>query len=297
MFWTGVDLEKVADICCREGGVLAQSVIDSGTVKKVKDEIKPFLGQIAFNDIPGYTISGDSIWIDHLGIASPTAMRIAVDHQILAVMEQIFGEPAVLAECRYQKKISTSSYLPIHSDGAGGILIFVYLTEINDESAQTFFLKNTHDIRTNELFVSDEELLLLNPSDNEYVTAAGEPGTALFFDQDVWHGCTAGKPGRELLWFLYQPMSRTNHCIDHWLRQSVISGLDTKQLKALGIYNAPHMRLGSYARVGKALDFSDLKTLVKYFLKTPNIVWKAKMQTPTAKDKSQHIEARIRRSR
>ena len=56
-------------------------------------------------------------------------------------MESIFGEPAILSQVSYQEKIRPDpNHLKMHSDFDGGILVFYYLSGVDEELGCTRYL-------------------------------------------------------------------------------------------------------------------------------------------------------------
>ena len=151
--------------------------------------------------------------------------------------------------CLFKKKIKAEKHpLKFHSDGDGGILVFIYLNGVNSETGATRFLPGTHEIGLslqigNNVFIDEKHYR--DRLDSVQV-ASGGPGTALFFDQDIWHDLPPyPKGGREVIWCLYQPASRNLLAYDALLRQSHLESLTDRQLQCLGVGAKAFSRSGS----------------------------------------------------
>jgi hypothetical protein len=278
-----VDWQNLRRETLLNGGIVVPNMIRPHAIEAISSEIAPWMRQVNFNEIYGSSIVGDSRWIYHLGIASGTALRIALDERILDFLDSIFGEPAVLAEFIFQQKIEASTaHLKMHSDRAGGILIFFYLSGVDAELGATRFLPGTHqfggsDFPSKSIPFVDEDAVA--PRMKDVVAVEGGPGTALIFDQDVWHDLPpVKKAGRQTIWCHYQPVSHApRYGVDHLYRQSNLSGLNARQLSAFGIGLPPFSRAGYLRSTGAPLTKSHVKFVVKYLLRFRHFgkVWAA----------------------
>ncbi|OAF19815.1 phytanoyl-CoA dioxygenase family protein [Bradyrhizobium neotropicale] len=269
------DWSALRDAVTTQGGIVIPNFLSTHTVASIEKEIGPWRKQINFNDIYGSSILGSNRWIQHLGIASLSALKLALDERILELMESIFGEPCLLAEFSYQEKIEPDpSHLKMHTDFDGGILIFYYLSGVDSEVGSTRFIPGTHEIggllQTDGKPFIDEKHYVPRMKDIQQVH--GGPGTAFVFDQDVWHDLPpVKKAGRRVIWCLYQPQSHPQCAIDHLYRQSFLAALNDRQRQAFGIGQPAFGRLGYLRSIGRRLWIGDVKLAAKYALKHRHI--------------------------
>jgi hypothetical protein len=261
-----IDWDAVRRTVVKDGGLVIPDFLLGATVAQIDAELEPWRSQINFNDVFGSSIVGENRWIFHLGIASETALKLALHPNILDFMESIFGEPPILAECSFQEKVSPSPHhLKMHTDADGGILIFYYLSGVDDQLGSTRFLPETQDVDTPSQFVPEE---LYAARMSQIREARGGPGTAFIFDQDVWHDLPpVKKAGRRAVWCLYQPQSRPQGAVDHLYRQSFLAGLSERQRRAFGIGQPAFQRPGYLRNIGAPFNLAHAKTALKYLLK------------------------------
>jgi hypothetical protein len=266
-----VDWDKLRSALVENGGEVVPEFLDPAIIDQIDKEIAPWLSQINFNEIYGSSILGGDRWIFHLGIASPTALRLALDERVLGLVESIFGEPAILAEFSFQEKIAPADqHMGMHTDGAGGLLVFYYLSGVDERTGGTRFLPGTHEIgqslQTTPTLAIDKKHYADRMKD--VVTVRGGRGTAFFFDQDVWHDLPPyAERGRRVIWSLYQPASRPQRAVDHLYRQSLLATLDERQKRAYGIGQPAFGRIGHFRHIGKQFGLAHARFLLRYLLK------------------------------
>jgi hypothetical protein len=270
-----VDWSALRENVFRDGGVVLKEFLQRHALLAIAAEIEPWIRQINFNEIMGSSIIGNNRWIFHLGLASRTAVNLALDERVLDMMESIFGEPAILAEFSFQEKVESSTdCLKMHSDRAGGIMIFYYISGVDGEHGSTRFIPGTHQQgdrfpSRNPPFVDDEAVA---QRAKDIIATEGGPGTTLIFDQDIWHDLPPVKrPGRKCIWCLYQPASRASCAVDHLYRQSNLADLNPRQLKAFGVGMAPFARAGYLRFVGSRLNKTHVRLAMRYFRKFRHI--------------------------
>ncbi len=286
------DNDKVVEALKSQGAIVVPECLEPATVAQVLDELAPWLRQIAFNDVYGYSFRQADKWLHHLGMCSPAAIQLAVHEKTLDLLEKIFGEPAILAQISYQEKIDAEAHLPMHCDGDGGILIFFYLTDLKSEDGNTRFIPGTQEIRLETLIIPKDQYA---GRENEIISVEGKAGTALFFDQDVWHDRLAVKTGgRKVMWALYHPESHAYLAFDQPYRQSILSGLNARQLRAIGIGQKPFSNPGIFRNIGRDYNKSDLKIFLRYLFKFKHLEWKPSAQTIGYMDKKISNISRVR---
>ncbi len=268
--YRSIDWTELRTSIVKQGAKLLPDFLDKTTVAAIERDIEPWRRQVNFNDIYGSAIAGPNRWIYHLGIASLNALRLALDEKVLDLMDSIFGEPAILAEFSYQEKVRPDpNRLKMHSDMDGGILIFYYLSGVDDELGCTRYLPGTHELggslqSEHSIFIDER---LYAPRMGDIQEAKGAPGTALVFDQDIWHDLLpVTKAGRRAIWCLYQPRSRTQYAVDHLYRQTFLAALNDRQRRAFGIGAPAFTRGGSLDKVGLPLSIEHFKFAVKYLM-------------------------------
>jgi hypothetical protein len=270
LVYRSTDWTELRTSIMKEGALVVPNFLDRTTIEDIERELEPWCRQVNFNEIYGSTILGANRWLHHLGIVSLSAIRLALDEQILDLMESIFGEPAILSQISYQEKIRPDpNHLKMHSDFDGGILIFYYLSGVDEELGWTRYLPETHEIgatlQTRETVFIDESHV--EPRLKDLKVASGGPGTALFFDQDIWHDLPpVTKPGRRVIWCCYQPQSRSECAYDHLYRQSILAQLNERQRRAFGIGQPPFKRAGRLSWVGFPLSLDHVKFALQYFM-------------------------------
>lgn len=268
--YRSTDWTELRATIMKDGAKLLPDFLEPTTVAAIERDIESWRRQVNFNDIYGSSIAGPNRWIYHLGIASLDALRLALDEKILDLMDSIFGGPAILAEFSYQEKVRPDpNHLKMHSDMDGGILAFYYLSGVDDELGCTRFLPGTHELGGSlqiepSLFIDERHY---KSRMGEVQAARGGPGTALIFDQDIWHDLLpVKKAGRRAVWCLYQPQSRTQCAIDHLYRQSFLAALNDRQRRAFGIGSPPFGRAGSLSKIGLPLSLEHFKFAIKYMM-------------------------------
>ena len=126
-----------------DGVIILPSLVNIDTINTIKVEIRSF-SNITFNDVLGSFIISENYWIEHLGIHSELIMKTILNEELLTLVDSFFEEPSVLGSIKYQKKIKTHKALKLHSDKGSGLVAFLFLNDINNESGATRFLKRTH---------------------------------------------------------------------------------------------------------------------------------------------------------
>jgi hypothetical protein len=174
------------------------------------------------------------------------------------------------------------------------VIIFFYLSGVDADLGATRFIPGTHwfgnDFPSKSPPFVDQEALA--PRMKEVVAVSGGPGTALIFDQDIWHDLPpVRKAGRKTIWCLYQPRSRApRYGVDHLYRQSNLAKLTPRQLVAYGVGLPAFARVGYFRHVGAPFNKSHLKFIVKYLMRFRHV------GRPVAhvKDEDLDIPSRIR---
>jgi hypothetical protein len=126
-----------------DGVLLASSSLPAHKINQIKKDLTGW-DQLNFNHQVGSQIIGGNLWIENLGTCSETALKTALDPALLALLDAYFQEKTILGTLKYQKKIIGQSGIPLHSDRGPGIVMFIFLTAISQNTGATRFIKGSH---------------------------------------------------------------------------------------------------------------------------------------------------------
>jgi hypothetical protein len=197
---------------------------------------------------------------NNVGLCSPTLLRVLLDDQVLDFFASVFGEEPILAECSVHDSVTPNGELPFHSDRDGGVLLYVMLTKMDESNGILSYIPATHD-DNRYFYVPPEEIARRADS---IVPLHVDRGDAVLFDQDIWHRRAPGAAGRRVVKVLYHPASHPHGAVDHLYRQSFLSGLSERQLRAFGIGQPPFERTGYLGKTGRPFRRGDLQTFALY---------------------------------
>ena len=243
-----------------DGATVLPSFLSAEQLEAIDAELEPWLRQIAWSDTPGYALRSRDKWLDHVGLCSPTLIRVALDERLLDFFASLFGEEPIVAEFSIHDSVTPNPELPFHSDRDGGLILYLMLTHMDASNGIFSFIPGTQNDRR-FFFVPDEEIA---PRRDSIVPVVARRGDAVFFDQDIWHHRAAGGAGRRVVRLLYQPASRPAGAVDHLYRQTHLAGLSERQLRAYGIGQPPFQRPGRLARIGRPFRREDIQTFIQY---------------------------------
>ena len=122
---------RISAALLERGAYVLPEYLSQSEISRIQEEVQPWLERISYNEILGSEVSGGDHTIRHLAIASKTALQVALHEPLLDLIEKVFGERCILANLSFQKKIKAEKHpLKFHSDGDGGILVFIYLNGV-----------------------------------------------------------------------------------------------------------------------------------------------------------------------
>ncbi len=246
------------------GFLIIPNFINKDIINEIKIDINPWLKKASSNNRFSSSIIGNNQWIDHLGLCSRTAIKLALDEKIINFLEKYFNDQIILGACHYQRKILPEKKgIAMHSDKGKGIWFFIYLNSIDINTGATRYLPKTHKISLDKL--NNKNLVLFSDATDggggadyldinnsiiekkfkDAVHVKGGSGTAVFFNPHIWHDVPSfSKARREMLWFKYLPKKINNEAVDHLYKQSILSDLSKKQLDTYCINTKTNMIQG-----------------------------------------------------
>jgi hypothetical protein len=223
----------------KDGVLLAPSALTQEWVTKLKQELSGW-DKVTFNHQIGSTVIGGNLWIENLGICSATALKGALDPNLIELLDGFFEEKTILGSLKYQKKITGQGAIPLHSDRGPGVVMFIFLNMISEETGATRFVKGTHLAEGDDNVITGpkSDADYINTDDQKktsgYITSYGGPGTILLYSQKTWHDLPKfTKPGREIIWAMYYPISKATYGEDHLIRSSIFRTLTAQQQNRL----------------------------------------------------------------
>jgi hypothetical protein len=210
----------------RDGVLILPSLLDGEVISKIKKDISSCITGVSFNNHLASFIVGENQWIEHLSLHSKNALEIALNTNLLNLIDSFFGEKAILGSLKFQKKILKTKPIPLHRDRGPGLVLFIFLNEINKDVGATRFLKGTHlSLVENKLenFKKDDADYFRSESfdfENSCIEAKGGGGTVQIYSQKILHDLPAVQfSGRETVWAIYYPKSKShlsdNHIFSH----------------------------------------------------------------------------------
>jgi hypothetical protein len=254
-----------------DGMLVLPNKLKKNTIEEIKKQLKNF-NKITFNDQIGSIIISENQWIDNLGLCSSTSIQVILNPSLLELADAYFGEKAVLGSCRYQKKIKTHGSLPPHSDKGPGLVVFIFLNQIDEITGSTRFIKGSH------LGGIKDKLTKFKHMDTDYVDPAafnfeyssfavsGGPGTILIFNQKIIHDLPKiSKTGREIIWATFYPQSKAYLSDDHIFSRNILAQLSESQRSRIlfdGVAKGvPFMKIGGNLSVSDTYNISNFKRL------------------------------------
>jgi len=254
-----------------DGMLVLPNKLKKDTIEAIKKQLEKF-NKITFNDQIGSIIISENQWVDNLGLCSSTSVQVILNPSLLALADAYFGEEAVLGSCRYQKKIKTHGSLPPHSDKGPGLVVFIFLNQIDEMTGSTRFIKGSH------LGDFKDKLTKFKHIDTDYVdpaafnfecssfTVSGGPGTVLIFNQKIIHDLPKiSKTGREIIWATFYPKSKAYLSDNHIFSRNILAQLSENQRSRVlfdGVAKGvPFMKIGGNKSVSDTYNISNFKRL------------------------------------
>jgi len=273
-----------------DGATVVPSFLSAEQLEAIDAEIEPWLRQIAWSNTLGYALRSRDKWLDHVGLCSPTLVRVALDERLLDFFASLFGEEPIVAEFSIHDSVTPNPELPFHSDQDGGLILYLMLTHMDESNGIFSYIPGTQTDRR-FFYVPAEEI---GRRRDAIVPIVARRGDAVFFDQDVWHRRSAGGAGRRVVRLLYQPASRPGGAVDRLYRQTLLAGLSERQLRAFGIGQPPFQRTGRFTRIGRAFGREEIQTFVQYLRRFCNVDLRRAAPKPPKAVSADRLGPRIR---
>jgi hypothetical protein len=140
-----------------DGAAVVAAYLSAAQLDAIDAEIAPWLAQIAWSDVPGYALRSNDKWLDHVGVCSPTLIRVVLDEQLLDFFASIFGAEPIVAEFSIHDSASPNAELPFHADLDGGVFAYVMLSRMDDSNGILTYVPGTQD-DCRYLYVPPEEI-------------------------------------------------------------------------------------------------------------------------------------------
>ena len=205
-------------------------------INLIKKETSLWLETVGFNNRISSMIIGNNQWIEHLGICSLTALKLALDDQFINFLENYFETNVALGSFSLQKKVFPEAGLRLHSDRGEGLAVFVYLTDSSEKTGRTEFVGGSHAIEIEESYllknkIDDAEYIDIEKSpfkSKPFTKTIGGKGTLVIFNRGIWHQLPKFKsPGREILMMQY--FQKDSPTRDHLVKNSFLQHLSQRQ--------------------------------------------------------------------
>ena len=167
--YRSTDWTELRTVIMKQGALVVPDFLDRTTIEDIERELEPWRRQVNFNEIYGSTIlaptAGCIIWASSASppCASRWTSRFSTSwSRSSASRDPLAGQ--LPGEIR-----PDPNHLKMHSDFDGGILVFYYLSGVDDELGSTRYLPETHEIgaslQTRETVFIDE-----SPSSRAWAT-------------------------------------------------------------------------------------------------------------------------------
>ena len=221
----------------REQGVLVlPDFISEQTISLIKKDTSPWLEKVGFNNRISSLIIGNNQWIEHVGMCSLAALKLALDDQLINFLEDYFETSLALGSFSLQRKIFPEKGIRLHSDRGGGLSVFLYLTDPSEKTGVTEFVKTSHTTEIKESYllknaIDDAAYIDIEKSplkSKPFKKTIGNKGTLVMFHRGIWHQLPKFQaPGREILMMQY--FQKDSPAKDHLVKNSFLQSLSTRQ--------------------------------------------------------------------
>ena len=271
-------IESSLETLKSEGVVILPNLIGPEILDAINNDIAS-CSNLTFNDRLGSLLISDNQWIDHLALASRTALETVLDRYLLHLLDSYFDEEAVLGSFKYQKKIIGGKSIPLHRDRGPGLIMFIYLNDITKETGSTRFIRGSHKINIESITpskIDDAEYVndKLYDFRNQSIQATGnKAGTVQIYSQNILHDLPFyERAGRETIWAIYYPKSQVHLCEDHLIRNKNLVNLTENQKKRILIMDdtkgLSFTKIGNNNSMGNAYSISSIRKIIyvtRYF--------------------------------
>ncbi len=221
----------------REQGVLVlPDFISEQTISLIKKDTSPWLEKVGFNNRISSLIIGNNQWIEHVGMCSLAALKLALDENLIKFLEDYFETSVALGSFSLQRKIFPEKGIRLHSDRGGGLSVFLYLTNPSEKTGVTEFVKTSHTTEIKESYllknaIDDAAYIDIEKSplkSKPFKTTIGNKGTLVMFHRGIWHQLPKFQaPGREILMMQY--FQKDSPAKDHLVKNSFLQSLSKRQ--------------------------------------------------------------------
>ena len=245
----------------KEQGVLVlPDFISEQTINLIRKETSPWLEKVGFNNRISSLIIGNNQWIEHVGLCSLDALKLALDDQFINFLESYFQTSVTLGSLSLQRKIFPEKGIRLHSDRGGGLSIFLYLTNPSEETGLTEFVPHSHATEIKEGYllknaIDDAAYIDIEKSpfkSKPFKRTIGRKGTLVIFHRGIWHQLPKFKaPGREILMMQY--FQKDSPAKDHLVKNSFLQSLSKRQSEVY-LSNCSSSSLPSLVELGSDPD-------------------------------------------
>ena len=221
----------------REQGVLVlPDFISEQTISLIKKDTSPWLEKVGFNNRISSLIIGSNQWIEHVGMCSLAALKLALDENLIRFLEDYFETSVALGSFSLQRKIFPEKGIRLHSDRGEGLSVFLYLTNPSEKTGVTEFVKTSHTTEIKESYllknaIDDAAYIDIEKSplkSKPFKTTIGNKGTLVMFHRGIWHQLPKFQaPGREILMMQY--FQKDSPAKDHLVKNSFLQSLSKRQ--------------------------------------------------------------------
>ena len=262
-----------------QGVVILPSLFGRETLDIIKKDIEN-CDYLSFNDRLGSLFISDNQWIDHLALASKTALETVLNPDLLNLLDSYFNEEVILGSFKYQKKLIGGKSIPLHRDRGPGLVLFIFLNDITKETGSTRFIKGSHRFEIDSIdYNKSNDAEYVNPEEfdfkNQSIQALGnKAGTVQIYSQNILHDLPYyDKAGRETIWAIYYPKSQAYNSEDHLIRnknlinltenqkQRILINEDTKGLSFTNIGNN-----SSVTSIYNISNFRKIIYIIRYYV-------------------------------
>jgi hypothetical protein len=265
----------------QDGLIILPSLISKNIIDEIKEDTSNWYEKISFNNRLSSLIIGSNQWIEHPGLCSSKALEVALEKNLISFLKNYFKTDPSIGSISIQKKIFPEKGIPLHSDLGDGLSMFVYLTEPDEKSGITEFVKQSHLCKVEQSYkkkhqLEDAEYIDLKKSpfsEKDILKTHGGIGTVVIFHRAIWHQLPSfSEAGREILMIQY--FKKGSPSKDHLIKNSFLRLLSGTQKDVL-LNNSSGEIISSLAELGsnpdalgiyKIPDWKMLYYLIRYKL-------------------------------
>ena len=232
-----INIPESAKIALKNDGYFfSEDLLLNTNLKQACNEINIWKNLPAVNGYGCLHHDHDAL-LQNLSLYSPAALKLVLSEEVLDFMEQHFGEKVLLSKIEYRRALVPKPKMPLHSDGSKQVLLFIYINGVDEAVGMTAVIPGTHKIGVS---LNDGSQQVPEKVEKEFggplIPIKGKAGSCLFFEANIWH-CRVNsiRPGREIIWAAYVPISKKEECVDLVFSRESLGGLSDRQVDALGL--------------------------------------------------------------